>query len=105
WEPIGVTVRTMLRVVGRRLVDARRLLAVSNPLTYAPVVPKEGRMIVGGVGDRLAPPKHSRLLWEHWDRCALHWFPGSHLLHLDRGVYLEEIAKFLHRLEFLPQQR
>lgn len=105
WEPIGVTVRTMLRLVGRRLVDARRLLAVSNPLTYAPVVPKEGRMIVGGVGDRLAPPKHSLLLWEHWDRCALHWFPGSHLLHLDRGVYLEEIAKFLHRLQFLPPQR
>lgn len=105
WEPIGVTVRTMLRVVGRGLVDARRLLAVSNPLTYAPQVPKEGRMIVGGVGDRLAPPKHSRLLWEHWDRCALHWFPGSHLLHLDRGVYLEEVAKFLHRLDFLPPQR
>lgn len=102
WQPVGVAVRAMLKLVRRSLVDARRLLAVSNPLTYQPVVPKEGLMIVGGVGDRLAPPKHSRLLWEHWERPAIHWFPGSHLLHLDRGHYLEEMAKFLHRLDFLP---
>ena len=49
-----------------------------------------------------APPKHSRLLWEHWGRPKLHWFPGSHLLHLDRGEYLEAQAMFLRRLDFLP---
>jgi len=47
-------------------------------------------MIIGGVGDRLAPPKHTRLLWEHWGRPRLHWFPGSHLLHLDKGEYVYE---------------
>ena len=95
--------KAALRLVKKRIVDARHLLAVSNPLTYAPAIEREGLFIVGGVGDRLAPPKHSRLLWEHWGRCRMHWFPGSHLLHLDRGVYLEEVAKFLHQLDFLPR--
>jgi len=55
-------------------------------------------MIIGGVGDRMAPPKHSRLLW---DRCRIHWFPGNHLLHLDRGEYLEQMLRFMRELEFL----
>jgi hypothetical protein len=58
-------------------------------------------MLIGGVADRMAPPKHTRLLWEHWDRCRLHWFPGSHLLHLDRGDYLWQIARFLRGIGFL----
>jgi hypothetical protein len=100
WEPLGTMLRAALRVTGRSLVDARRLLAVSSPLTYRPRLPRERLMVVGGVGDRLAPPKHARLLWEHWDRCALHWFPGSHLVHLDRGEYLRAMGRFLGRLGF-----
>ncbi len=102
WEPIGIVLRAVLRLIRGDIVDARRLLAVSNPLTYDAALPRDRLMIVGGVGDRLAPPKHSRLLWEHWGRCPIHWFPGSHLVHLDRGAYLDEIARFLRRLDFLP---
>jgi hypothetical protein len=76
---------------------------VSCPLTYAPVLPPERLMIVAGVGDRLAPPKHSRLLWDHWDRCRIHWFPGSHIIHMDRGAYLTEMARFMVGRGFLPQ--
>ena len=102
WEPLGTALRAGLKLLRRSLVDARHLLAVANPLTYRPALDKDRLMIVGGVGDRLAPPKHSRLLWEHWGRPKLHWFPGSHLLHLDRGEYLEAQAMFLRRLDFLP---
>lgn len=102
WEPIGVAVRASFAALGTTLADARKLLAVSSPLTWAAQVPRERRMIVGGVGDRLAPPTHARLLWEHWDRCRLHWFPGSHLVHLDRGAYLREIGRFLRGIDFLP---
>ena len=62
-------------------------------------------MIVGGVGDRLAPPKHSRLLWDHWDRCRIHWFPGSHILQLDRGNYLRQMARFLNEIGFIRRER
>jgi hypothetical protein len=58
-------------------------------------------MIIGGVGDRMAPPKHSRLLWDHWDRCRIHWFPGNHLIHLDRGDYLDQMHRFLREIDFL----
>jgi pimeloyl-ACP methyl ester carboxylesterase len=101
WEPIGAAVRLSLAAAKSSLREARELLAVSSPLTYPAVVPRERRMIIGGVGDRLAPPKHALLLWEHWERCALHWFPGSHLIHLDRGAYLRQMRTFLQDIHFL----
>lgn len=101
WQPIGWLLRTALSTMRKDLAEARRLTAVSCPLTYRPAIPRERLMIVGGVGDRLAPPKHSLLLWEHWDRCRIHWFPGSHLIHLDRGEYLVEMARFMSEIGFL----
>jgi len=101
WQPLGALMRTALAVSGLSSADARRLLAVSCPLTYPPVLPPERLMIVGGAGDRLAPPKHSRLLWDHWQRCRMHWFPGSHSIHLDRGEYLTEMARFMMGIGFL----
>ncbi len=103
WQPIGVMLRGALATMGLTLADARRLIAVSCPLTFAPVLPTERLMIVGGVGDRLAPPKHSRLLWDHWGRCRIHWFPGSHIIHMDRGAYLTEMARFMVGRGFLSQ--
>jgi pimeloyl-ACP methyl ester carboxylesterase len=103
WQPIGALMRTALAATGLTPADARRLVAVSCPLTYSPVLPRERLMIVGGAGDRLAPPKHSRLLWDHWKRPRIYWFPGSHSIHLDRGNYLAEMARFMIGLGFLPQ--
>jgi hypothetical protein len=62
-------------------------------------------MIIGGVGDRLAPPKHSRLLWDHWGRCRIHWFPGNHVVHLDRGAYIEQMTQFLHGVGFVHEPK
>jgi pimeloyl-ACP methyl ester carboxylesterase len=101
WQPIGALMRTALAASGLSPADARRLVAVSCPLTYPPVLPPERLMIVGGAGDRLAPPKHSRILWDHWNRCRIHWFPGSHSIHLDRGEYLTQMARFMVGLGFL----
>jgi len=101
WQPIGALMRAALAASGLSPTDARRLVAVSCPLTYPPVLPPERLMIVAGAGDRLAPPKHSRILWDHWNRCRIHWFPGSHSIHLDRGQYLTEMARFMVGLGFL----
>lgn len=107
WEPVGTTMRAALASFGKSIRDARYMLAATSPLTYAPVLPRERLMVIGGVADKLAPPKHSRLLWEHWSRCRLHWFPGSHVIHLDRGEYLRHTARFLRQNGFfsgLPQK-
>ncbi len=100
WTPAGELVRTALRLVGSSIREARHATAVTCPLTYRPKIPKERLMIVAGAGDRFAPPKHSRLLWDHWDRPRLHWFPGNHILHLDQGKYLRETASFLRGIGF-----
>jgi pimeloyl-ACP methyl ester carboxylesterase len=105
WQPIGLMLRAALATMHLDLSDARRLVAVSCPLTYAPLLSPEKLMIVSGVGDRLAPPKHSRVLWDHWNRCRIHWFPGSHIIHMDRGEYLIEMARFMVGLGFLPQNK
>lgn len=100
WEPLGAILRAGLKAMGLSVTDARRLLAVSSPLTYRARLPRERLMVIGGVGDRMAPPKHSRILWDHWNRPRLHWFPGGHLLHLDRGGYLREIERFVRELGY-----
>ncbi|MCA9489734.1 MAG: alpha/beta hydrolase family protein [Myxococcales bacterium] len=101
WTPMGTAIRGMMGAAGLSLEDVRRGCAPTCPLTWDPLVPRDRRMLIGGVADRLAPPKHTKLLWDHWDHCRLHWFPGSHLLHLDRGDYLWQIARFLRKVGFL----
>lgn len=95
WFPASAA----LSVAGQlRLLDHEQLaeaLAVHSPLNYAPIVPKDRLMIIGGLGDRLAPPEQARLLWEHWDRPKLRWFPGSHVLHVGRGTYLREMRDLM----------
>lgn len=100
WFPLNLPIKSLLKTSGIGVREARHMLAVHSPLTYQPLIPKERLMVIAGAGDRLAPPKHARLLWDHWDRCRIHWFPGNHLLHLDQGKYLKEMARFMHEIEF-----
>ncbi|MDP2229009.1 MAG: alpha/beta hydrolase family protein [Moraxellaceae bacterium] len=100
WFPAGPLMKAGLRLAGSDIREARHATAVQCPLTYPVKLPKERLLIVGGAGDRFAPPKHARLLWDHWDRPRLHWFPGNHLIHLDQGKYLKEMATFLKDIGF-----
>lgn len=100
WFPAGPMIKTGLRLTKISVRDARHAMAVHCPLTYQPKLPKERLMIIGGAGDRLAPPKHTRLLWDHWDRCRIHWFPGNHVIHLDQGKYLKEMLSFMKSVGF-----
>ena len=100
WFPLNLPIKAVLKATNTSVREARHMLAVHSPLTYPSLVPKERLMLIAGAGDRLAPPKHGRLLWDHWDRCRIHWFPGNHLVHLDQGKYLKEIARFLRQTGF-----
>ena len=100
WFPINVPIKALLKASNTSVREARHMVAVHSPLTWQPLIPKERLMVIAGAGDRLAPPKHARLLWDHWDRPRIHWFPGNHLIHLDKGKYLKEIAGFLREIGF-----
>lgn len=99
WFPGNLSSAVLLRIsrVDRELLAAA--LSVHSSLNYPPALPKDRLMIVAGLGDRLAPPEQSELLWEHWDRPALHWFPGSHILHFGREVYFREMRALMGAAE------
>ncbi|WP_319455783.1 MULTISPECIES: alpha/beta hydrolase family protein [unclassified Mycobacterium] len=100
WFPANLLVRLGNRVTG---TDAELMAGASryhSPLNYAPLVPKDRRLIITGLGDRLAPPEQAEALWEHWDRCALHWFPGNHILHVSQPDYLRRMNRFMRDFMF-----
>ncbi|MET0702784.1 MAG: alpha/beta fold hydrolase [Mycobacterium sp.] len=74
--------------------------AYHSPLTYTPKIAKDRRLIITGLGDRLAPPDQAEALWEHWDHCALHWFPGNHILHVSQPEYLRRMTRFMRPFMF-----
>ena len=100
WFPANLLVKLGNRVIGtdRELSSAASLY--HSPLNYAPLVPKDRRLIITGLGDRLAPPEQAEALWEHWDRCAFHWFPGNHVLHVSQPDYLRRMTRFMRDFMF-----
>ncbi|OBK21039.1 peptidase [Mycobacterium asiaticum] len=100
WFPASkmITLGTWLTRISREELAAG--LAYHGPLNYQPLLSKDRRMIITGLGDRMAPPEHAVALWEHWNRCALHWFPGSHVLHVSQLDYLRRMTPFLHRFMY-----
>lgn len=100
WFPVNVTTRAIAQLRGLPHDEMQSAMAVHSPLTYAPVIAKRRRLIIGGLGDKLAPPEQSELLWEHWGRPRIHWFVGNHVMHLSRGAYLKEMRRFMGELGF-----
>jgi pimeloyl-ACP methyl ester carboxylesterase len=100
WWPASKVVELGRVVGGIGREESYSGFAYHSPLNYQPLVPKDRRLIITGLGDRLAPPDHAEALWRHWDRCALHWFPGNHVLHVSQPEYLRRTNRFLRPLMF-----
>jgi len=107
WWPANKLIALGRAFGGMSREDSAAASAYHCPLNYQPLVPKDRRLIITGLGDRLAPPEQSEALWEHWDRCALHWFPGNHILHVSQPEYLRRTNRFLRPLMWdnRPQTR
>jgi hypothetical protein len=97
---VGVVLASAVHRVSLR--QAEQSIAIHSPLNYPPLLPRERLMIIGGLGDRLAPPEQTRLLEEHWDHPRVHWYPGNHLLHVNRAAYLREMRRFMAGAGFAP---
>jgi hypothetical protein len=80
-----------------------RAWATHSPLRMKPLVPPEGRLVVAALADRLVPPQQAEALWEHWERPALHWFPGTHLVWVGRREIRARIEAHL-RATLLPSR-
>lgn len=102
WFPAGHVLRAGLRQGGIREDTFRASMSLHSPLRYPPLLAKDRLFVIGGLGDRLAPPEQSARLIEHWGRPKSHWFEGSHILHVGRAHYLREIGRFLKATGFSP---
>lgn len=100
WFPANRVFQLASRVTGTDREFSADAAMYHSPLNYEPLVPKDRRLIITGLGDRLAPPEQAEKLWEHWDRCALHWFPGNHVLHVSQPDYLRRMTKFMSGFMF-----
>jgi pimeloyl-ACP methyl ester carboxylesterase len=100
WFPANYVVRLRDLIARTDEELAHAATRYPSPLNYAPLVPKDRRLIIAGLGDRLAPPEQAELLWEHWDRCAFHWFPGNHVLHVSQPDYLRRMTRFMRDFMF-----
>ena len=83
------------------LEDFVAATAFHSPLNYKPLVGRDRRLIITGLGDRLAPPEQAEMLWRHWDHCALHWFPVNHILHVSQPAYLRRMTRFMREFMFV----
>lgn len=102
WPVLGHLIRSALATAGISIQEARHTLAVNSPLTWQLAIPKDRVLLIGGMDDRITFTKHTMLLWEHWDRPAVHWFPGGHVLHWGQGDYLKAMRRFLDGIGFKP---
>lgn len=100
WFPANMLVRLGNRLTGVDKSKSDAATLFHSPLNYPPLVPKDRRLIIAGLGDKLAPPQQAEILWRHWDRCAFHWFPGNHILHVSQPDYLRRMTRFLRPFMF-----
>lgn len=96
--PTSLVMRHMLRRQELSVAGLRHLTAVHCPLTYPTRLPPERLMVIGGAGDRFTPPRHVKLLQEHWAGSQMHWFPGNHVMHLQQGEYLKLMLRFMNEV-------
>jgi len=87
---------------GWSLAALRDFFAVHAPLARPPLVPRERRLVIAALGDRICPPAHADALWRHWDEPRIHWYPGGHLAQFRRGTALREVRTLLRDSGLLP---
>jgi len=100
WFPANKLIQLGLRLSHVSRAELTAGLSYHCPLNYRPLVPKDRRMIITGLADQMAPPNQAVMLWEHWNHCALHWFPGSHVIHVSQLDYLRRMTSFLQAVMF-----
>ena len=80
---------------GWTLEAVRDVLRVHEPVSRRALVPRSRRLVIGARGDAICTPAQAEVLWRHWDRPRIHWYPGGHLLQLRRGVALREVRSLI----------
>lgn len=57
-----------------------------SPLHFPAVLPTDRLFVYAAVGDRLVTPQQALALWRHWNRPAIRWLQGGHILNNVRAA-------------------
>lgn len=101
WKPLDTVIKTAMRWYGVNMQDVRATMALHSPLSRPVLLPPERLLIIGGMGDRLATPRHSEALQQHWGNCALHWYAGAHALPRQQSQTNQAKKSFLESIGFI----
>ncbi len=97
WDHLPDHVVRMYLECGLTLERLEQVTQVVSPIHVAPKVPKEGRAIFGGVGDRLVSADQVVTLARHWEEPATAWYQGSHMTFLFDPTVRELIENTVRR--------
>ncbi len=87
---------------GRRLAallreePVRRLGAVVDPTELEPHAPRDRRLVIAALNDRMTSVRAAQRLHERWQG-EVHWHHGGHIGHLMSGQVKSELDAFLTR--------
>lgn len=101
WKPLDMVIKAAMRIYGVNMHDLRATMALHSPLTRPPLLSSERLLIIGGLGDQLATPRHAIKLQQHWGDCALHWHNGAHALPRQQNQVNKAKAAFLQNIGFI----
>lgn len=100
WRPLDKALKKIMREHQLEMPELRESMAFHSPLSFAPQIDREKLMIIAGIGDRMAPPRHAEQLQDHWQDCDIHWFKGSHVLPIGREKIHLAKQQFFERINF-----
>jgi hypothetical protein len=95
--------RRQVEQIGMTRERFHHFWSLHSPLSHAPKVPWERRLIITGLGDTVVTADHTRDLWEHWGRPRHFRFAGGHAWQLQRDRYHREVARFLRDIGVVQQ--
>lgn len=101
WKPLDLILKTFMRRYDVNMPELRNTMAFHSPLARPALLSPDRLLIIAGMGDCMASPRHSETLQQHWSNCALHWHAGAHALM--RQQHQTNLAKqaFLTRIGFI----
>ncbi|MBA56958.1 MAG: hypothetical protein CMK89_21120 [Pseudomonadales bacterium] len=102
WKPLDTIIKTAMRWYNVGMQEIRATTGFHSPLARPVLLPPERLMIIGGLGDKLATPRHSETLQQHWGNCALHWHAGAHAIPRQQQQTNQVKQAFLESIGFLP---
>jgi len=76
------------------------IYSIHTPLNCVPKVKRGASFIIGGLGDKMVPPKQVKLLFDHWKSvdAVIKWYRGGHAASLKRTKAFADIETFLEQI-------